>query len=112
LLAGFNLDAEPFSITNVRVSGDTISLSWNPEPARAILNHSPSLTTGAFEYVGSVLPTNSTSVSNVLGTGFYRIRQVVTIVFPDPCLGSFNRIHAIENGAPFSTHDSRRWREG
>jgi hypothetical protein len=83
LLTGFNLHAETFSITNVSQNGDAVSLSWGPGPERSIVQHCQSLTTGQFEYVGAVLATNSATASNTLATGFYRIREVNPIAFPD-----------------------------
>jgi Leucine-rich repeat (LRR) protein len=91
LLASLDLYAEPFSITNVSQNGDTVSLSWGPGPERSILQHCQSLTTGQFEYVGAVLATNSATASNTLATGFYRIREVNPIVFPDLTFEAFVR---------------------
>ena len=84
LTATYPLRGAPFAITDLSVMGDTVSLRWESGPERAILSYCPSLATGEFACVGSVLATNAASYSNEVAGGFYRIREVNVITLPDP----------------------------
>jgi Leucine-rich repeat (LRR) protein len=82
-LVAFQAVAVPFSITNTFNTTNGVSLSWDNVTDIYIVAQSPSLTTGQFQYVGNVLATNATTVSNSSDTCFYRIREVQAVQFPD-----------------------------
>ena len=79
--------ADPLRITNVRINGSNISLSWTAVTDLCIVARSPSLSTGRFEFVGDVLSTPHSVLPATNAAGFYRIRQVEVVSFPDPQFG-------------------------
>lgn len=87
--------ADALRITDVRVDGTNISLSWTHVTNRYIVAHSPSLSTGRFEFVGNVLSTPHSVLSGTTDARFYRIRQVEVVSFPDPLFGA-----AVRNAIP------------
>ena len=87
--------ADALRITDVRVDGTNVSLSWTHVTNRYIVAHSPSLSTGRFEFVGNVLSTPHSVLSGTTDARFYRIRQVEVVSFPDPLFGA-----AVRNAIP------------
>ena len=92
--------AESLLITNLTVTPSDVQIDWNAASNLYIVAQSPSLTTGATAYVGSVVATNSSTVSNDIATGFYRIREVEVVTFPDPNFESAVRLNIPHKYAP------------
>lgn len=76
--------ADSLLITNVTVTPSDVRVDWNAASDLYILAQTPSLTTGAFDYVDDVVSTNTSTVPNDATTSFYRIRQVEVVPLPDP----------------------------
>jgi Leucine-rich repeat (LRR) protein len=85
LLAGIG-NAGQLVITNVTVNSNTVNLGWSSTTDRYIVARSSNLTAGSFQYVGAVLSTNEAALTNNLPLGFFRVRQVTVVDFPDPNL--------------------------
>jgi hypothetical protein len=79
LATGAIASAGDFSITNVSVRNGQATLRWQRASDHYIVSQSPSLRTGVFDYVGSVLASNAVTLP-VEGQGrFYRIREVAGV---------------------------------
>jgi Leucine-rich repeat (LRR) protein len=75
--------AADIAITNITVQPSVVQLGWTSATDLCIVAASSSLTTGRFHWVGDVLATNWTSLSNSGACGFYGLRQVRIIAVPD-----------------------------
>ncbi len=82
-----HLCAQELSITNVSFqSPNTISFGWTSVTDHYILASCPDLTTSRFEYIGYVLSTNWTLLTNDATMSFFRVNKTVVVDFPDPIL--------------------------
>jgi len=74
-------------ITNItHPSSNVVSLDWTSTTNLNIVAQCSDLTTGRFQYVGSVLSTNQALLTNGSAVSFFRVRNVAAIDFPDPIL--------------------------
>lgn len=76
--------AGPLRITDVRVEGSNLSLSWTHLTNLYIVAQSSSLATGQFQFVDSVQDSPHAVLPRTNASSFYRVRQVETVPFPDP----------------------------
>ena len=86
LLMAANGYAGQLVITNLAARSNMVTLGWSPTTNGCIVAQSSNLRTDQFQYVGAVLSTNRTSLTNSLPSGFFRIRQVAVVDLPDPNL--------------------------
>lgn len=78
--------AQPLLITNISCTVTGVSLHWTASVDRYILTQSHNLLTGRFDYVGEVLSTNTTSVTNPMAAAYFKVRDVAVVDFPDAAL--------------------------
>ena len=79
------------AVTNVAMHAGVVDLAWTPSTAPCIVASSSSLSTDTFHFVGQVVSTNWTAVTNASAASFYRIRQVGVVAIADPNLQSIIR---------------------
>ncbi len=92
--------AQSLRITNLTVTPTDVQIDWNAASNLYIVSQRPSLTTGTTAYVGAVVTTNTSTVSNDTATRFYRIREVEVVTFPDPNFESAVRLTIPHKYAP------------
>ncbi len=79
-------DNAPIDFHVASVIGTNVSLEWNPGSSFYIIERSTNLIDGTWAYVSDVLLTNAIALTNEAPHVFYRISQVLPLVFSDPQL--------------------------
>jgi len=85
-LQGGVCKGQQLAITNIVATSEGISLAWTSPTERYIVAQTTDLSTDQFQYVGNVLSTNCSWLTNDSASAFYRIRTVKVVDFPDPAL--------------------------
>lgn len=70
-------------ITGVSIGASELELKWENWATNYILEYNSSLMNTDWEYCGDVLSTNSSFINEDVCQGFYRIRKVRVLEFPD-----------------------------
>lgn len=76
------------AITNLIVQPAAVTLGWTASTDLCLVAVSTSLCSSSFAYVGDVLATNGTCLTNTGVSGFFRVCRVTVVDIPDTNLAS------------------------